>query len=414
MSRGIPFGSFYSYKGTLLNKTARKKGGETMKKMTKKSLAVALTGAMCLALVGCGGGKTETTAETTAETGAETSVETTAGDAAGDLNSLTLDEIIENAKAEGHVESVGMPDEWADWGSLWNAMSDTYGITHNDTDMSSSEELQMFATEGENGTKDMGDVGYGFAGQAVDEDLVQGYKTSYWDSVPDWAKGEDGKWMVAYTGVTTFLVNTDQVENVPTSWQDIREGDYKVALGPLTGANAQAAFIASAYAFGGDMDNLEPAIEFWTEMAEAGRVNTLDITQANFESGEIAVGVVWSFTGIPYSKNITQYNMTAVVPSDGSLQNGYASVINKYAPHPNAAALTREVMFSDEGQTYLALAGAIPTREDFEVAEEYTDQVISKDAVADAVLIDDADAYSAACETARTRWEEEIAPLLVQ
>ena len=74
-------------------------------------------------------------------------------------------------------------------------MSDTYGISHNDTDMRSSEELQMFATEGEKGTKDIGDVGYGFAGQAVSEDLVQGYKTSYWDSVPDWAKGEDGKWI---------------------------------------------------------------------------------------------------------------------------------------------------------------------------------------------------------------------------
>ena len=307
-----------------------------------------------------------------------------------------------------------MPNEWADWGSLWTAMSETYGLTHNDTDMSSSEELQMFAAEGENGTKDMGDVGYGFAGQAVSEDLVQGYKTSYWDSVPDWAKGEDGKWMVAYTGVTTFLVNTDQVENVPTSWQDIREGDYKVALGPLTGGNAQGAFIASAYAFGGDMNNLEPAFEFWTEMAEAGRINTLDITQANFESGEISVGIVWSFQGIPYSKNISQYAMKAVVPSDGCLQNGYASVINKYAPHPHAAALTREVMFSDEGQTYLALAGAMPTREDFEIAEEYADQVISKEDIADAVLISDAEAYSAACETAKTRWEEEIAPLLVQ
>ena len=307
-----------------------------------------------------------------------------------------------------------MPDEWADWGSLWNSMTTNYGLSHNDTDMSSSEELQMFATEGKNGTKDMGDVGYAFVGQAVSEDLVQGYKTSYWDAVPDWAKGEDGKWMVAYTGVTTFLVNTDQVSKVPTSWQDIRDGDYKVALGPLSGGNAQGAFIASTYAFGGDMTNIQPGIDFWTEMANAGRINTLDITQANFESGEIAVGVVWSFQGIPYSKNISQYNMTAVVPSDGALQNGYASVINKYAPHPHAAALTREVMFSDEGQTYLALAGAIPTRQDFQIAAEYADQVIDKNSVANSVVITDSAAYSTACETAKTRWEEEIAPLLIQ
>ncbi|MCI8653554.1 MAG: extracellular solute-binding protein [Angelakisella sp.] len=387
-----------------------------MKKFrTSKLLALVLTLALVLAVAGCGGNNGGSSTPAPAPSaGGSTPEPAPADDGALDLNALTLDQIIEGAKAEGKVESVGMPDEWADWGSLWNSVTTNYGLTHNDTDMSSSEELQMFATEGKNGTKDMGDVGYGFVGQAVSEDLVQGYKTSYWDAVPDWAKGEDGKWMVAYTGATTFLVNTDQVANVPTSWEDIRNGDYKVALGPLSGGNAQGAFIASNYAFGGDMENLQPGIDFWTEMASKGRINTLDITQANFESGEIAVGVVWSFQGIPYSKNISQYKMTAVVPSDGALQNGYASVINKFAPHPHAAALTREVMFSDEGQTYLALAGAIPTRTDFKIADEHADKVLDMSTVEKAVVITDADAYSAACETAKTRWEEEIAPLLIQ
>ncbi len=387
-----------------------------MKKFrTSKLLALVLTLALVLAVAGCGGNNGGSSTPAPAPSaGGSTPEPAPADDGALDLNALTLDQIIEGAKAEGKVESVGMPDEWADWGSLWNSVTTNYGLTHNDTDMSSSEELQMFATEGKNGTKDMGDVGYGFVGQAVSEDLVQGYKTSYWDAVPDWAKGEDGKWMVAYTGATTFLVNTDQVANVPTSWEDIRNGDYKVALGPLSGGNAQGAFIASTYAFGGDMENLQPGIDFWTEMASKGRINTLDITQANFESGEIAVGVVWSFQGIPYSKNISQYKMTAVVPSDGALQNGYASVINKFAPHPHAAALTREVMFSDEGQTYLALAGAIPTRTDFKIADEHADKVLDMSTVEKAVVITDADAYSAACETAKTRWEEEIAPLLIQ
>lgn len=389
-----------------------------MKKFrASKFLALALTLVMVLAAAGCGGnngGGSSTPAPAPSGSSTPATPAAPAGDGAVDLNSLTLDQIIEEAKKEGQVVSVGMPDEWADWGSLWKNVTGNYGLTHNDTDMSSSEELQMFATEGKNGTKDIGDVGYGFVGQAVSEDLVQGYKTSYWDAVPDWAKGEDGKWMVAYTGATTFLVNTDQVKDVPTSWEDIKNGDYKVALGPLSGGNAQGAFIASTYAFGGDMNNIQPGIDFWTEMAKAGRINTLDITQANFESGEIAVGVVWSFQGIPYSKNISQYKMTAVVPTDGALQNGYASVINKNAPHPHAAALTREVMFSDEGQTYLALAGAIPTRTDFKIADEHADEILDMSSVEKAVVITDAEAYSAACETAKTRWEEEIAPLLVQ
>lgn len=150
-----------------------------------------------------------------------------------DLNSMTLDDITAKAKEEGDVESVGMPDSWANWGLTWQDLNDKYGITHADSDMSSAEELQMFQTEGEKGTKDIGDVGQAFGAQAVDEDLVQGYKTSYWDSVPDWAKGEDGKWMIAYTGATTFLTNTDEVENAPTSWADIKDGDYTVAIGDI-------------------------------------------------------------------------------------------------------------------------------------------------------------------------------------
>lgn len=331
-----------------------------------------------------------------------------------DLNSMTLDDITAKAKEEGDVESVGMPDSWANWGLTWKDINDKYGITHADSDMSSAEELQMFQTEGEKGTKDIGDVGQAFGAQAVDEDLVQGYKTSYWDSVPDWAKGEDGKWMIAYTGATTFLTNIDEVENAPTSWADIKDGDYTVALGDINGGNAQAAVIASAYAFGGDLNNLDPAFDFWTQMAEDGRINTLDILQQNFETGEIPVGVIWSFTAIPYKDQITKYKLQANIPTDGSIMSGYASVINKYAPHPCAAALAREYIFSDEGQANLAAAGAIPTRTDVEIPDDIQNATFKSEDYANAIPMEDTDAYTKACETVVERWQEEITPLLVQ
>lgn len=379
-----------------------------MKKPGKFAALTAIVLGIAMMATACGG--SSSSAAPAPETGAET--EEGGAEAAGDLNSKTLDEIIAGAKEEGDIQSVGMPDNWADWGSLWENVTSNYGLTHTDVDMSSAEELQMFATEGENGTKDIGDVGMGFTKQVIEEDLTQGYKTSYWDSVPDWAKGEDGKWMIAYTGATTFLCNKTLLdetgEPVPTSWEDIKNGTYKVAIGDINGGNAQAAVVASNFAMGGDLENLDPAFEFWTKMAEDGRINTLDIVQQNFETGEITVGVVWSFTGIPYSKAITNYEMIASVPSDGSIQSGYASVINKYAPHPNAAALTREIMFSDEGQAYLAGAGGIPTRTDVEIegfdASQYEN----------CILMSDTEAYSEACAKIVERWGEEITPLLVQ
>ena len=106
--------------------------------------------------------------------------------------------------------------------------------------------------------------------------------------------------------------------------------------------------------------------------------------------------------------------MEATVPSDGAIQSGYASVINKNAPHPFAAALAREYIFSDQGQIHLAKAGAVPTRTDVVIPQEIQDTTLSQDSYANAVPVEDADAYAAACEEVVTRWNEEIIPLLVQ
>lgn len=411
-----------------------------MKKSRRLAVLTAVMVAAAMTLSACGGGasskpaetkaaeteaaetaaagETEAAAETEAAETAAAETEAAGGEeaAAGDLNSKTLDEIIAAAQEEGHISSVGMPDGWANWEMLWADVLDNYGIDHDDVDMSSAEELNMFATDP---TKDIGDVGQAFGPQAVEQDLVQGYKTSYWDSVADYAKGEDGKWMMGYMGVTTFLANEDLIEEeVPTSWADIANGSYKVSFGDIGGGNCQAAITALALGVGEgktlqDID-LDAAFDFLSELANAGRINTVDITQANFESGEVPVGVVWSFTGLPYSQKIENYKMTAVVPSDGAVMSGYASVINKNAAHPNAAALAREVIFSDAGQTYLALAGAVTTRSDFVVPDEYADQTLSADQYANAVVIEDTDLYSSICAQIVERWNEEIQPLLIQ
>ena len=82
------------------------------------------------------------------------------GDAAAvDYNEMSLEDLIAQAQEEGEIQSVGMPDTWANWVETWQDIEAEYGITHADQDMSSSEELSMFREEGADGTKDIGDVG---------------------------------------------------------------------------------------------------------------------------------------------------------------------------------------------------------------------------------------------------------------
>ncbi len=329
---------------------------------------------------------------------------------AEDLNSYTLDEIIAKAKEEGHVESVGMPDSWANWGDSWKGLTETYGIAHTDDDMSSAEELNMFKNDS---TRDIGDIGTGFIQVALDEDLVQSYKTSYWDTVPEWAKGADGKWMIAYTGCTALIYNNDLTsEPAPASWEDVRKGSYKLTIGDVVGgATGQGVVISTAFAFGGDLENLQPAYDFWTEMAKAGRIDKGDILLARIQAGEVECGVSWSWNVLNYRDSTPNYNFTLAIPSDGSVMTGYASVISKNSDTPFAAALAREYIFSDAGQINLAKSGALPTRTDVVVPDEY--KAFDPSTYANAVSsFSDAEAYSNACLEVSEWWNENIIPLL--
>ncbi len=358
--------------------------------MRKSLKLIAILACLALVFAGCSGGGDE---------------------AAVNLNDYTLEEIIAKAQEEGHVESVGMPDTWANWGLSWDGLEADYGVTQTDADMSSAEELNTFANDS---TKDIGDVGFAFTKQAVEEGLVQSYKTSYWDSVPDWAKHPDGLWMVAYTGATTFVYNNDLCEEeMPTSWADVRKGTYKLTIGDVVGgATGQGVVVATAYAFGGSLDNLEPAFEFWKEMAEAGRIDSGDILPARIQAGEVECGVTWSYNAPGYRDGAANYDITIGIPTDGAILVGYASIINKTSDTPFAAALAREYIFSDAGQINLAKAGAVPTRTDVEIPQEVIDATFDPATYANAVGIDDPEAYQAACTEISVWWSENIIPLL--
>lgn len=54
------------------------------------------------------------------------------------------------ARKEGQVNSVGMPDSWANWKDTWKDLESKYGLKHMDTDMSSAQELAKFKAEKDN------------------------------------------------------------------------------------------------------------------------------------------------------------------------------------------------------------------------------------------------------------------------
>ncbi len=314
------------------------------------------------------------------------------------------------ARQEGEVNSVGMPDSWANWKDTWADLNRLYGLKHMDTDMSSAQEIAKFAAEKDNATADIGDVGAAFGPIAVQQGVTQAYKPSTWEQIPDWAKDADGHWMLAYTGSIAFIVNKQLVKESPKSWADLKQGKYKVAIGDVSAA-AQAVngVLAAAIANGGDETNIQPGLDFFAEIAKQGRLSLSNPTIQTLEKGEVEVGVVWDFNGLSYRDQIDPSRFDVLIPSDGSVISGYTTIINKYAKHPNAAKLAREYILSDAGQINLAKGNARPIRaEHLTLPADVQAKLLPNEQYAKVQPIKDAKAWEATSKALPQLWQEHV------
>lgn len=320
-----------------------------------------------------------------------------------------LTELEAKARAEGRINSVGMPDSWANWKDTWRDLGEQYGLQHQDTDMSSAQEIAKFAAEKENATADIGDVGAAFGPIALQQGVTQPYKPSTWDEIPAWAKDEDGHWVLGYTGTIAFIVNNELVTKAPASWADLRNGDYQVTVGDVgVAAQANSAVLAAAFALGGDESNLTPALELFADLAKQGRLSPVDTNIANLEKGEIEMAILWDFNALNYRDQIDRDRFTVVIPSDGSLISGYATIINKYAKHPNAAKLAREYILSDAGQINLARGYARPIRTSVTLPADVQAQLLPNDMYAKARPIADFEAWEQSTKRLPRQWQSEV------
>nr|WP_300306122.1 extracellular solute-binding protein [Halomonas sp.] len=325
---------------------------------------------------------------------------------------VDLSELVDAAKQEGRVDSVGMPDSWANWKDTWADLNEQYGVEHSDTDMSSAEEIAKFKAEGDNATADIGDVGQAFGPIAVQQGVTQPFKPSTWDEIPDWAKDEDGHWMLGYTGTIALMINTTLVpeDQRPTSFADLHNGDYSVSIGAVgQAAQANSAVLAAAYANGGDESDLAPGMELFADLAKQGRLSLANPSIANLEKGEVEVALMWDFNALNYRDQIDPDAFEVLIPSDASVISGYATIINAHAKHPNAAKLAREYILSDEGQLNLAEGYARPIRaEHLTLPQEIAAKLLPNEQYRNARPIEDFAAWEQSAKELPMLWQSMV------
>jgi putative spermidine/putrescine transport system substrate-binding protein len=316
------------------------------------------------------------------------------------------------AKKEGKIVSLGMPDDWANWGEIWKALSAKYGVTHTDTDMSSGEALAKIEAEKSNPSADITEIGLEFAPIAIQRGLSQPYKPTNWDKIPEWAKDKDGQWALSYTGTIAFLISKD-VKDPPKTWADLLKGDYKVNIGEVgKAAQSNVGVLAADFALGGDESNLQPAIDYYAKLAEQKRLLTTEVYPATMEKGEVQVAIVWDFNALAYRDIAGKDKWDVVIPADGSATGGYTTTISAYALRPNIAKLAREYAFSDAGQIAFARGYARPIRIDqITLPPDAAAKMLPSAEYAKSKLIDGVK-WTDAAKTLVSMWQEQVASKL--
>src|SRR6195952_105632 len=307
--------------------------------------AASLTALAVIAGCGSSTSKTGTTSGAGAATGDVASAQSVA--AVGGL-----DKLVAAAKKEGTLNVITLPADWANYGTIIKDFTAKYGIkiTSANPDGSSQDEINAVKQlKGQSRAPDVLDLGQSFAVTAQEGGLLAPYKVATWDNIADKAKATDGTWYSDYGGFVAIGYDSAHVTTPPTSFADLLKPEYKnkVAINgdPTKASAAFSAVYAAALANGGSFDNIQPGLDYFAKLHKAGNFVPVTGGPATVQSGQTPVLIWWDYLeASAAAKQVPTWKV--VIPSDGHYASYYTQAINKTAPHPAAARLWEEFLYS--------------------------------------------------------------------
>jgi putative spermidine/putrescine transport system substrate-binding protein len=273
-----------------------------------------------------------------------------------------MDQLVTAAKQEGQLTVIALPHDWCGYGDVINGFKQKYGLRVNELnpDAGSGDEVEAIkANKGNLGPQapDVIDVGLSFGPSAKTEGLLQPYKVSTWSTIPNDQKDAGGYWYGDYYGVLAFQINADIIKSLPRDWPDLLKPEYKnaVALAGDPRASNQAiqgVFAAGLSAAKGNVDAAADAgLKFFADLNKRGNFVPVIGKAASLAQGATPIIIRWDYNALADRDTLKgNPKVEVVVPESGVVAGVYVQAISAYAPHPNAAKLWIEYLYSDEGQ----------------------------------------------------------------
>ena len=326
-----------------------------MKRTTRSAVLIISVAAVSLGAAACGG-PPDKNSDSTAKASSATSAKDLGG----------MDALVKAAKKEGQLNVIALPPTWANYGNVIKAFGDKYGIKVNSAQPDAASQDEINAANTLKGTKrapDVFDLGQSVA--LANTSMFAPYKVSTFGSVPAEFKDAGGTWVNDYGGFMSIGFDTKKVPEV-TSLDDLLGSKFKgkVALNgdPTQAGAAFSGVVMASVANGGSADDIAPGVDYFGKLKKAGNFLPVDPTPATIESGQTPVVIDWDYTNAAETAKLASWKV--VVPEGAAVGGYYYQAINKDAPHPAAARLWEEFLYSDQGQNLFLGGGARPVRAD--------------------------------------------------
>ena len=272
-------------------------------------------------------------------------------------SSVSVKDMVAAAKKEGKLNVIALPHDWANYGEMISTFKKKYGLAMDEQnpDGSSAQENQAVQSlKGDPRAPDVVDDGPPFAISGTADGLFAKYFNRNFSTIPRFMKDTRGYWTGDYYGAISIGYNANIIKTPPKSFADLLKPDYKgkVALNgsPLTSGSAVAGVFAAALASGGSLNNVGPGIDWFAKLKSVGNWVPVQANQQTVASGQTPIVIDWDYLNLAYGPEFPAANWKTTIPSDGVYGAYYCQAINATAPHPWAARLWNEFLYSDQGQ----------------------------------------------------------------
>ncbi|MEO6821818.1 MAG: ABC transporter substrate-binding protein [Candidatus Nanopelagicales bacterium] len=273
-----------------------------------------------------------------------------------------MDALVAAAKAEGQLNIIAVPPDWANYGAIITAFEAKYGIHINSANPNGSSQDEVNAVKSQAGTDRAPDtLDIGMAVALANTNLFAPYQVATWADIPTSQKEPTGLWFQDYGGYMSIGYDSAKVPTI-TSVQDLLKPAFKgkVALNgdPTTANAALNGVMMTSLANGGSLDDVSKGVDFFHQLNQAGNFVPVKATTATVKNGTTPVVLDWDYLSATHGTDVPTWKV--FVPNNAVLGGYYAAAINKAAPHPAAARLWEEYLFSTVGQNFWLVGGARP------------------------------------------------------